>query len=104
MEIGLFFSAFSLVTVLLRPLVGWVVDRFGRNAQASSRDSIAGTFLGFVLLNAPILMGGQVAQLDSRTVLFIAYGAIALFALFRTLPLLPETRPALGEEAPTPIR
>ncbi len=29
-EIGLFFAVFSLMTVLLRPFVGWGLDRFGR--------------------------------------------------------------------------
>jgi MFS family permease len=29
-EIGLFFSAFSLMNVLLRPLVGYGLDRLGR--------------------------------------------------------------------------
>src|SRR5512139_1454772 len=29
-EIGLFFAVFSFMTVLLRPAVGWGLDRFGR--------------------------------------------------------------------------
>ena len=33
-EIGLFFAVFSLMTVLLRPFVGWGLDRFGRHHRS----------------------------------------------------------------------
>jgi MFS family permease len=42
-EIGLFFTAFSIMTVLLRPLVGWGIDRFGR------RGFLLAGLLGYVV-------------------------------------------------------
>jgi MFS family permease len=51
-EIGLFFSVFSLMTVLLRPVVGWALDRFGRRYFFLT--GVAGyalTMLGFALVD-----------------------------------------------------
>lgn len=167
-EIGLFYSVFSLVTVVLRPVVGWGLDRFGRRpffvasvagyaaamtsfafsdqvwnivlarviqgtasslmwlsasaitadmaseqgrgsafgsvAQASSRGSIAGTLLGFVLLNARISLGGRQTDVGGWTLLFLGYGAISLVALLLTLRQLPETLPQVDGFESEPIR
>ncbi len=51
-EIGLFFSAFSLVTVLLRPLVGWGLDRFGRRGFfVAGLGGYAVAMLGFAFID-----------------------------------------------------
>jgi MFS family permease len=155
LEIGLFFSVFSLMTVLLRPVVGWAIDRYGRRpfyliglalyaatmfgfaaidavwgivlaralqglassllwlsaraviadvtdrgergrgfgtiAQASSRGSILGAFIGFTLLNSSIRLGGRTYDLGSWEVLFGVYAATTLVALAIGWLRLPET-------------
>ena len=51
-EIGLFFAAFSLMTVLLRPVVGWGLDRWGRRGFFLA--GVAGyalTMFGFALID-----------------------------------------------------
>jgi MFS transporter, DHA1 family, multidrug resistance protein len=77
---------------------------FGGIPQASSQGSIAGTFLGFILLNARISLNGQVTQLGSWTALFIVYGAINVIALTLTLRDLRETRPVAVTGESTAIR
>jgi len=77
---------------------------FGGIAQASSQGSIAGTFLGFTVLNAHISLPGQTAELGSWMLLFVVYGAINLVALFLALRRLPETRPASHAGDDVPIR
>jgi MFS family permease len=52
-EIGLFFSVFSLMTVLLRPVVGWAIDRYGRRSfYLMGLALYAATMLGFAAIEA----------------------------------------------------
>jgi len=51
------YSVFSLVTVLLRPLVGWALDRYGR------RPFLIGGLAGYLVANLAFLWAGQVITL-----------------------------------------
>ena len=167
-QIGLFFSAFSIMTVVLRPVIGWAVDHYGRRffvisglvcyttamagfafvdqvagvvvariiqgiasslfwlsanamiadtadetergqafgklAESSAQGSIAGTFVGFTLLNLPfILMLGSI-QVRNWTILFGSYALVSLLAVIIALHQLPETRPVQRQVALNPIR
>lgn len=162
-EIGLFFSAFSLMTVLLRPLVGRGLDRFGRRPfflaglggyalamiafafsdqvwaiitarvmqgiassfmwlaayaatadvagaqqrgrafggviQASTRGSIVGVFVGFILLNVSFGLSGGEYEFGGWMTLFLGYALAGALALFLAWRRLPETRPAVVRDA-----
>jgi MFS family permease len=51
-EIGVFFSAFSLMTVLMRPLLGWGLDRFGRRPfLIIGLAGYAATWAGFAFID-----------------------------------------------------
>jgi DHA1 family multidrug resistance protein-like MFS transporter len=168
LEIGVFYSVFSFVTVLLRPIVGWGLDKFGRKyfflagitcyaitmfsfafidqvwslvlarifqgisssllwisasaitadlagekgrskafgrlAEASSRGSILGAFLGFTILNMNFGTVGQSSHIANWNVLFILFGTINLAALILTLPKLSESKPNIDQEIKNQIQ
>lgn len=63
LQIGLFFSAFSLMIVILRPLVGSALDRFGR------RPFLLAGLLGYALAMATFALAGSVALIVAARVL-----------------------------------
>ncbi len=167
LEIGVIFSAFSVMTILMRPLVGWALDRFGRRlfyvigmlgyaltmlafafsdrvwgmvaarllqgvasacawlsvsaiiaditgqenraryfgrlAQASSRGSILGAFIGFTLLDSDVSLDLQGIVLGGWQLSFLAFTAGALIAFGIALRNMPETRPASIQTRSSPI-
>ena len=77
-EIGLFFSVFSLMTVILRPLVGWGLDRFGRRSFFLS--GLAGytlTMISFAFIDqtAGIVLA-RIFQGISSSLLWLSASAI----------------------------
>jgi MFS family permease len=51
------FSAFSLMTVLLRPVIGWALDRYGR------RPFLIGGLAGYLIANLTFLWAGSIGTL-----------------------------------------
>ncbi|MFZ5881931.1 MAG: MFS transporter [Chloroflexota bacterium] len=77
-EIGLFFSAFSLMTVLLRPLVGWGLDRFGRrNFFLAGAAGYAVTMVGFAFIDQVWgIVLARILQGISSSLLWLSVSAI----------------------------
>lgn len=166
-EIGLFFTVFSIMTVILRPVVGWGLDRLGRRwffilgllgytltmlgfafigqvwgmilarlvqgiassffwlsanamiadispvekrgqsfghlAQASAIGSIAGTFIGFTILQAEISINGEQISLDPWMTLFLFYALANIVAIWIAFRGVVETNPSTRQVKSTPL-
>jgi MFS transporter, DHA1 family, multidrug resistance protein len=78
LEIGMLFSAFSLMTVLLRPLIGAGLDRFGRRWFFIA--GLAGyglTMLGFAhAASIPGLVAARLLQGAASSLLWLAISAL----------------------------
>jgi MFS transporter, DHA1 family, multidrug resistance protein len=77
-EIGLFFSVFSLVTVLLRPLIGWGLDRFGRRVFfIAGVGGYAVTMIGFASIDQVWgILAARILQGIAASLLWLAATAI----------------------------
>jgi MFS family permease len=77
-EIGLFYTAFSLITVLLRPLVGWGLDRFGRRVFfITGVGGCAVTMFSLALIDrAPGIILARVLQGTSSSLIWLTVSAM----------------------------
>lgn len=79
-EIGLFFSAFSLMMVLMRPLLGWALDRFGRRPFfVIGLAAYAATWASFAFIDqvGGIVLARALQGVSSSFVWLAAYAIIA---------------------------
>lgn len=77
-EIGLFFSALSMMTVLLRPLVGWGLDHFGRRGFFQA--GVVGyaiTMVSFAFIDrASGIIAARILQGISSSLMWLSASAI----------------------------
>ena len=78
MEIGLFYSVFSLVTVLLRPVIGWGLDRFGRRIfYAAGVGGYAVTMISFAFIDQVWgILAARILQGIASSLLWLSATAI----------------------------
>jgi len=86
-EVGIVFASYSIASLLLRPLVGWSSDRFGRRPLliAGAVLTVAGMLLHLVAVNVAILVA-------ARSLLGAGEGFFLVAALAAASDLAPPTR------------
>lgn len=77
-EIGLFFSVFSLMTLLMRPLVGWGLDRLGRRGFfLAGLGGYALTMISFAFIDQTVgVLLARIFQGISSSLLWLSVSAI----------------------------
>ncbi len=78
LEIGLFFSVFSLMSVLLRPLVGWGLDHYGRRGfYLAGLGGYALTMISFAFIDQTVgIILARILQGISASLLWLSASAI----------------------------
>lgn len=81
-EIGLIFSAFSIITIIVRPIVGWALDKFGR------RPFFVLGMLGYALTMVSFAYSGSVWNFVGARLL---QGAASAFAMLSASAIIADT-------------